>query len=328
MKLLFIFLDGVGLGEDKPEINPLAGRFMPHLEEILEGHKLIADGNFRAIAEENCLVNTHWASLLALDACLGIDGLPQSASGQASLLTGKNVSALLGIHEGPKPTPPIIELLKDGTVFTHLQRQGKQASLLNAFPPRYFEAIESGYRIPGVIALSLRLAGIPLKTLEDLVAGEAISADFTAQGWRNNLGLKDIPILDGIQAGDRIKQLSESTDLAVFEYWLTDIAGHHQDMQSAQSILETLDTVIESLMTFREDDDKLIMLTSDHGNLEDLNTRHHTRYDVPLLLLGPAELRKRFIQNINQSQGSRLKPDLTDVAPAILDFIEQMPEIK
>jgi 2,3-bisphosphoglycerate-independent phosphoglycerate mutase len=322
MKLLFIFLDGVGLGEDKPEINPLASRFMPHLEEILEGHKLIADGNFRAIAEENCLVNTQWASLLALDACLGIDGLPQSASGQASLLTGKNVSALLGIHEGPKPTPPIIELLKDGTVFTHLQRQGKQASLLNAFPPRYFEAIDSGYRLPGVIALSLRLAGIPLKTLEDLVAGEAISADFTAQGWRNNLGLKDIPILDGIQAGDRIKQLSESTDLAVFEYWLTDIAGHHQDMHAAQSILETLDTVIDSLVTFREDNDKLIMLTSDHGNLEELSTRHHTRNDVPLLLIGPAELRKRFMQNINRSQGSRLKPDLTDVAPAILDFIE------
>jgi len=322
MKLLFIFLDGVGLGEDNPEINPLAGRSMPHLEEILQGHKLIADGNFRGIAEENCLVNTQRASLLAIDACLGIDGLPQSASGQASLLTGKNVSALLGIHEGPKPTPPIIELLKDGTVFTHLQRHGKQASLLNAFPPRYFEAIDTGYRIPGVIALSLRLAGIQLKTLDDLVAGEAISADFTAQGWRKNLGFKDTPILDGIQAGDRIKQLSESTDLAVFEYWLTDIAGHHQNMQAAQSILETLDTVIGSLATWCDDEDKLIMLTSDHGNLEDLSTRHHTRYDVPLLLIGPEELRKRFIQNINQSQGSRLKPDLTDVAPAILNFID------
>jgi 2,3-bisphosphoglycerate-independent phosphoglycerate mutase len=328
MKLLFIFLDGVGLGEDNPEINPLAGRSMPHLEEILQGHKLVADGNFPGIAEESCLVNTERASLLALDACLGIKGLPQSASGQASLLTGKNVSTLLGMHEGPKPTPAIIELLRDGTVFTHLQKHRKQVSLLNAFPPRYFEAIDSGYRLPGVIALSVRLAGIQLKTIDDLVAGEAISADITAQGWRKNLGFKDTPVLDGRQAGDRIKRLSKSTDLAVFEYWLTDIAGHHQDMQAAHSILETLDKVIGSLTAVWDDEDKLILLTSDHGNIENLSTRHHTLNDVPLLLIGPAELRKRFIQNINRSQGSRLKPDLTDVAPAILDFIEQMPEIK
>jgi 2,3-bisphosphoglycerate-independent phosphoglycerate mutase len=322
MKLLFIFLDGVGLGEDNPEINPLAGRAMLHLEEILGGHKLVADGYYTGIADENCLVNTQRASLLALDARLGIEGVPQSASGQASLLTGKNVSALLGMHEGPKPTPPIIELLKDGMVFTHLQRHGKEASLLNAFPRRYFEAIEAGYRLPGVIALSMRLAGIKLRTMDDLNAGEAISADFTAMGWRNNLGFKDTPVLDAIQAGDRINKLSESTDLAVFEYWLTDIAGHHQDMQEASSILEMLDTVIGGLASSWESEDKLILLTSDHGNIEDLSTRHHTRNDVPLLLIGPAVLRKRFIQNINRSQGSRLKSDLTDVAPAILDFIE------
>jgi 2,3-bisphosphoglycerate-independent phosphoglycerate mutase len=321
MKLLFIFLDGVGLGEDNPDINPLARTAMPHLEEILEGHKLVADGHYSGIAGEFCLVNTHHASLLALDACLGIEGLPQSASGQASLLTGKNVSALLGMHEGPKPTPPIIDLLQIDTLFTRLQRQRKESSLLNAFPPRYFESIEAGYRIPGVIALSLRLAGIDLKTIDDLFAGKAISADFTAQGWRNPLGFKDTPILDGIQAGDRINELAESIDLAIFEYWLTDIAGHHQDMQAAQSILKTLDTVIGSLVTSWVGEEKLLLLTSDHGNLEDLGTRHHTRYDVPLLLIGSAKPRERFIQYIKRSQGSRLKPDLTDVAPAILDLL-------
>jgi 2,3-bisphosphoglycerate-independent phosphoglycerate mutase len=320
MKLLFIFLDGVGLGEDNPDINPLAGSAMPHLEKILEGHKLIADGHHASVRKDSLYVNTKNASLLAVDACLGVEGLPQSASGQASLLTGKNVSAFLGMHEGPKPTPPIIRLLQKGTLFTELLHNGKNASLLNAFPPRYFKAIEVGYRLPGVIALSMQQAGIRLKTADDLFAGEAISADFTAQGWRSALGFSETPILDGIQAGNRLNKLVENTDLAIFEYWLTDIAGHHQDMQAAQEILKTLDTVIHSLVNSWDDENNLILLTSDHGNLEDLSTRHHTRYDVPLLLIGRTELRDQFIQHINQSQGSRIKPDLTDVAPAIINF--------
>jgi 2,3-bisphosphoglycerate-independent phosphoglycerate mutase len=92
-------------------------------------------------------------------------------------------------------------------------------------------------------------------------------------------------------------------------------------MQAAQSILKTLDTVIGSLVTSWVGEEKLLLLTSDHGNLEDLGTRHHTRYDVPLLLIGSAKPRERFIQYIKRSQGSRLKPDLTDVAPAILDLL-------
>jgi hypothetical protein len=43
------------------------------------------------------------ATLLPLDACMGIPDLPQSDTGQASILTGLNVSAKLGSHYGIKP---------------------------------------------------------------------------------------------------------------------------------------------------------------------------------------------------------------------------------
>ena len=321
MKLLFIFLDGVGLGENNPDINPLAGAAMPNLDEILGGHKLVADGQYSRMAESIFLANTKHASLLSIDATLGIEGLPQSASGQASLLTGKNVSSILGMHEGPKPTPPIIKILQNGTMFTRVKKHGKKAALLNAYPPRYFKAIDAGYRLPGVIALSVRQAGFRLNTINDLLEGKAISADFTAEGWRSALGFEDTPTLDEIQAGKRLQELAESTDLAIFEYWLTDIVGHHQDMQAAQSILHTLDSVMGSLVSSWDDENNLILLTSDHGNLEDLSTRHHTRYDVPLLLIGSDDLRNQFIHHIKQSMGSREKPDLTDVAPAIINFL-------
>jgi 2,3-bisphosphoglycerate-independent phosphoglycerate mutase len=321
VKVLFIFLDGVGLGQDDPEVNPFARLTMPNLTSLLGGHKLISDGKLSCNESGSFLVNTDWASLMALDACLGVNGIPQSATGQASLVTGINVSARLGAHEGPKPTPPIVDLLSRGTLLNQLHSEGKTASLLNAFPPRYFESIESGHHIPGVIALSVSQAGFHLKTQSDLFAGNAISADFTAEGWRTSLGYQDTPVITPLQAGERLRTLAQQSDLSIFEYWLTDIAGHHQDMPLACALLETLDTVFGSLLRFWDYDSGLILLTSDHGNLEDLSTRRHTRNHVPLLVIGTPELRGSFTHHLELSQGLRKEPDLTDIAPAILRWI-------
>jgi len=321
MKLLFIFLDGVGLGDENPVTNPFVRAELPNLKKILGGHKIIADGHHSGTEPDYHLVKTEYASLLALDACLGIKGIPQSATGQASILTGINVSARLGFHDGPKPTPPIIELIHQGTLFTQLQHHGRVASLLNAFPPRYFESIDADYRIPGVIALSANQAGIHLKTLADLIEGNAISADFTGEGWRGHLGYLNTPVLDHVQAGERLNSLANTSNLTIFEYWLTDVAGHHQDMESACTILETLDAVIGSLLDNWDGENSLILLTSDHGNLEDLSTRHHTLNDVPLLLIGSSELRELFTYQFNVARASKTKPDLTDIAPTIVNFI-------
>jgi hypothetical protein len=37
MRVLFIFLDGIGLGENDPAINPLARADMPNLNKVLDG---------------------------------------------------------------------------------------------------------------------------------------------------------------------------------------------------------------------------------------------------------------------------------------------------
>lgn len=320
MKLLFLFLDGVGLGPNDPQVNPFARAALPHLEALLGGHKLVANGDFNGSDPAKDFIHTPQASLLALDACLGIEGTPQSATGQAALLTGENIPMKIGSHDGPKPSPPIVCLLQQGTLLSHLAGLGKTASLLNAFPPRYFTAMEAGYRLPGVIALSTLQAGVKLKTMRDLYAGDAISADFTAEGWRTALGYENTPLLSLTEAGKRLGQLSQNYDLTIFEYWLTDVAGHHQDMPTARALLETIDEVLGSLLDLWSDGG-LILVTSDHGNMEDLSTRHHTRNDVPLLLIGPREQREKFIRQMQSTHYPKQQLDLTAIAPAILDFI-------
>ena len=88
-RLLFFFLDGVGLGKADPIINPFAAATMPTLERLLGGKKLTL---------ESVPLESKRATLLALDATLGVAGLPQSATGQATLLNGKNVPAVIGNH--------------------------------------------------------------------------------------------------------------------------------------------------------------------------------------------------------------------------------------
>jgi len=309
MSLLFIFVDGVGLGTDDPAVNPFAQASLPNLHALLGGQRMLAGNN----GPDRPIVETGRASLIALDACLGVEGLPQSATGQAALLTGTNAPARLGYHDGPKPNPEVAEILKGGNLFSTLLEAGLKVGMLNAFPPGYFHSLASGRRLPGAIAMAARQAGLNLKTQEDLYRGQALSADFTGQGWRDHLGLHDTPVIAPEKAGERLAELARQHDFAIFEFWLSDIAGHHQNMPEACALLETFDRVLGGLLPAWQDDKGLIILTSDHGNLEDLSTRRHTTNPVPLLLAGSPALRKQF--------GPHGR-DLTSIAPAIEEFFQ------
>ena len=311
MKVLFLFLDGIGLGKNDPEINPFAKVDLPNLENLLAGNKLVMDTISKNSSNGSGLI-TERATLTALDAGLGVDGLPQSATGQATLLTGINVSAEIGYHYGPKPNQAVASFLHNGNIFSILNSQGCKTALLNAYPHGYFTAIESGRRLYSAIPLAVTSAGIPLKTQDDLMDGQALSADFTAQGWRERLNLPDTPVLTPELAGERLALLGQKFDLAFFEYWLSDYAGHSQDMAAAESILTTFDQVLGGLLRNWDDQEGLILITSDHGNLEDLSTRRHTANPVPALLIGDRDHRRVFSSELI---------DITGVTPAILEFI-------
>ena len=298
MRILFIFLDGIGLGADDPAINPFARAELPTIEGLLGGNKLLA---------ATAPFDGDRATLLALDAGLGVPGLPQSATGQAVLLTGINVPAEIGEHYGPKPSPAIAKFLLNGNLFSQLKEKGRSVALLNAYPPRYFDGVASGRRLYSSIPLAVSSAGIRLFEKEDLFAGRAMSADFTGAGWVSMLGFPDAPILSPSRAGRLLGDLAQGYDFALFEYWSTDYAGHKQDMPWALEQLHTFDTVLQGLLSVAGND-LLILITSDHGNMEDLSTRRHTQAPVPALIIAPTAIRRRFASGLT---------DLTGVAPAI-----------
>jgi bisphosphoglycerate-independent phosphoglycerate mutase (AlkP superfamily) len=56
----------------------------------------------------------------------------------------------------------------------------------------------------------------------------------------------------------------------------------------------------------------LVVVTSDHGNLEDLSDRGHTLNPVPALLIGPPDLRAAVAPRLHR---------LTDFHDVILDVV-------
>ncbi len=300
MHILFLFLDGIGFGPDDPTTNPFARAVMPNLDRLLQGQRLVA-----GIAP----LVTERATVVSLDACMGVPGMPQSGSGQAALLTGLNVPGLIGGHYGPWPSQPIVNLLNNGNIFRAVRRQGKTAAFLNAYPPSYFAAIESRRRLYSSIPQGVVSAGLPLRTHEDLLAGQAVAADFTGRGWHERLGLTQTPQLTNAQAGERLASLAFQYDFSFFEYWLSDYAGHGQDMEEAVGLLRSVDEMLGGLLGAWDDAKGLILLTSDHGNMEDLSTRGHTMNPVPALLIGAPDARRRVAESLRT---------LADVAPALM----------
>jgi hypothetical protein len=292
--ILFLFLDGVGLGPDDPLINPFSTADLPFLSQLLGGKRLVTG---------TAPYEGEYASLLELE---------QSATGQAALVTGKNVSRLVGEHYGPKPNQAVAEVIRQDNLFAEVLRRGGTAALLNGYPPRYFEGIDSGQRLYSAIPLAATSAGLELMTEAEMQEGMAFAADFTGIGWSAQPGFPPAPIYQPAEAGRKLVEAAVNYDLAWFDFWPSDFAGHRGDMPEAISLLENLDGVLAGITEAWEEQKGLVVISSDHGNLEDLSKRGHTSNPVPALLIGRVELRRRF--------GAQLK-DLASFAPAILDTI-------
>jgi hypothetical protein len=254
MRVLFIFLDG-GPREDDTGIT-LAVADMPHLTSLLSGQRLLASTS---------PFDGERASLRAIDPRLGVEGLPQSATGQATLITGRNVSAEVGEHYGPKPNPAVAGIIRQGNVFGEVVSSGRTAALLNAYPPRYFAAVASGKRLYSSIPLGVTSAGLELAGADDLFAGRALSADFTGEGWRSMLGFPEAPVYPPWEAGEKLAAIACGYDFSLFEYWASDYAGHQQDMEQALGLLSTLDQVFGGLVSAWDDEAGLILVTSAMG---------------------------------------------------------------
>jgi hypothetical protein len=299
---LFVFVDGVGAGEDDPERNPLArGEFLL---------SRFADGSGAPLP--------HGGRCVLADATLGVPGRPQSATGQTTILTGENAPRLLGRHLLGFPNAALREVLRSRSLFRALATAGRRAAFANAYPVAYLRAL--GIEAPGepefeVGGRRVRAAATTVafaagsgrfRTWEDARAGRALTHDIT--GGRARAFGANLPVRDPEEAAAILLETAAEHDLTVFEFFETDEAGHARSMERALDALARLDALLRALVAGLAEGDALVV-ASDHGNMEDLSTRNHTRAAVPVLGFGRAARELEAVRDL-----THLAPYLTRLA--------------
>ena len=141
--MIFIFIDGFGLGERDAVRNPIHAADTPALDYIFSKYGVIA-----------------------ADASLGVPGLPQSATGQTAIVTGVNAPMLLGRHLNAQPSVTLKKVIYEDNIFKRLIKAGRTVTNANVYRQEYLDKMndpsEKRYK-PSVSSVMTMSAGLPFR---------------------------------------------------------------------------------------------------------------------------------------------------------------------
>ena len=282
MKILFLFIDGVGLRPPAVD-NPVNPEVCPALCRLVERHSV------------------------PIDACLSVDGLPESATGQATMFTGVNAPLFMGRHCEGFPGPALRKKIEESNLFLSLKARGRRVRFADAFLIDSPDEL-AARRFKSVTTVMALTTPETISTLDDLYDGQALMQDLTRETIQDRY--PDVPVIAPEDAAAQLFGIARAYDFTLYEFFQTDVAGHSSDYARACGVLRLYDRFLASLVRFTEAAGITLVMTSDHGNIEAVNERGHTRNPVPFIVFGPREAEMR----------ADVK-SLADVVPAILKFM-------
>jgi len=239
-----------------------------------------------------------------IDACLGVEGLPQSATGQATLFTGVNCSAAMGKHCEGFPGPALRNIIEENNLFLQLKKRGRKVAFADAYLVDSADEL-AARRFKSVTTVMALTTPEVVMTAEDLVANRALMQDLTRETIQERY--PDIPVINPSRAAEHLFSLARANDFTLFEFFQTDVSGHSMDYARACSVLRIYDRFLGPLVRLVESVGITLVMTADHGNVECIGDRGHTRNPVPFVAFGPREEAIRARVN-----------SLLDVTPAML----------
>ena len=282
MKFIFLFIDGVGLREPATD-NPITPEVCPALCRLFARHAV------------------------PIDACLAVDGLPQSATGQATMFTGVNAPIFMGRHCEGFPGPSLRKKIEEGNLFLSLKKCGKRVCFADAYLVE--DAAElAARRFKSVTTVMALTTPEVIATADDLADDQAVMQDLTRETIQDRY--PDIPVISPEDAAAHLFARARVNDFTLYEFFQTDVAGHSMDYARACEVLRLYDRFLAALLRYVEAAGLTLVMTSDHGNIESMDEQGHTRNPVPFVVFGPKEAEIRAAVK-----------SLVDVTPAILRFI-------
>lgn len=256
--VLLIMVDGLGIPADG--FDNSVYRQCPTLRELMQRHAA------------------------ALDATLGVAGLPQSATGQTALFTGVNAAELLGRHVQGFPTAELRRVIERENIFRKLLDHGRTCTFANAYARAPEHALPKSLRSVTTVA-AFAAFGRP-RDRQDMLAGRAVYHDLTRTYLHEHDRTDDSPLISEAEAAAHLLHVLRTVDFCLFEFFLTDHVGHRGTDRDRHRVLASLDAFLDGLLNQLDPDHELLLLVSDHGNIEAPGTRHHTMNPVPFCAWG------------------------------------------
>lgn len=291
-----VFLDGVGIGKRDYQFNPFFKYGFKTFENIF--------GNIPSLDNQRSNNGTHF--LFPTDAVLDVEGLPQSGTGQASLFCGFNAPKFVGKHFGPYPYSTTIPVLQKENILVYFRDNYKSSYFANAYPKAFFDYVNSGRTRLSVTTLTCQLAGIRLNRVSDVRKRKALTAELTNERWNQKLGYK-LQVIQPKTAARRLLHIAEQYKFTLYEYYLSDHLGHLRLSNEFEKLFVELDEFLFTLLTEVDSNKMTILICSDHGNLEDLSIKTHTRN--PALTISAGKSGKEIAESVT---------DITQVKQALL----------
>lgn len=283
MKVLFLFVDGVGL-RDAATDNPVNPEVCPALCRLISMHSK------------------------PIDACLGVEGVPQSATGQGTMFTGVNCAVAMGKHCEGFPGPGLRKIVETNNIFLEMKKRGKKVCFSDAYLVDSADEL-AARRFKSVTTVMALTMPETIRTVDDLIANAAVLQDLTRETIQDRW--PDVAVIPPQRAAEHLFAIARENDFTLYEFFQSDVAGHSMDYARACAVLRTYDRFLASLVRFVEAAGITLVMTADHGNIENMSQRGHTTNPVPFIALGPKE---KFLRDRVNS--------LVDVTPAILEAFE------
>ncbi|HEY0728757.1 MAG TPA: hypothetical protein VGD38_11845, partial [Pyrinomonadaceae bacterium] len=215
--VLLFFIDGLGIGTRGP-FNPLDN--LPNAAPLAV---------FQNETPETFLDGI----IVPTDPRLGVEGRPQSASGQTTILTGINAPATSGYHKQGFPNKPLLEIIGQHSIFRQLSEAGVEPiTFANAYTSGFFSERP---RWLSATTAAVEAAGLRFRTMEDVRNGNAVYMDYTNR-FLIERG-EDVAIRTENEAARVLSRIVAQNRFTLYEYFITDKVGHAQDMGAARLVL-------------------------------------------------------------------------------------------
>lgn len=289
MRVIFMFIDGVGIGKKDKTLNPIYGT------KSLVLAKLIEEARFK------------------VDASLGIEGLPQSATGQTSIFTGINAPAALNRHMSGQPTITLKKIIYKVNMFGKLKKMGLKVANSNVYRDEYLKNmldVKDRRNRPSVTSVMCMAEHMKFRTVEDFINNNGVYHDITGDKLKESD--YQVELVSPEKAAQNVYALSRQNDFTLFEHFMTDIAGHKAEYEEAVGVIEKLDCFLSELISLIDFEEDVLIITSDHGNIEDISVHTHTMNQVPAIVLG------KKAENVDLQIQS-----LVDIMPFILELFRR-----